>query len=134
MSNYDRIATIKLGDEEQEGARWLLKTLGGNIQHVPAHTGTTTPDYKWNRNYLELKTLSTKSLNSLSKRMKEGSTQIGKYGGLLLNLTEAKELWKNEGTLWRRIHTDMYRYDIKFVIMRRVDDIAKYFVKTTKKR
>ena len=134
MSNYDKIATIKLGDEEQEGARWLLKTLGGNIQHIPAHTGTTTPDYKWGRNYLELKTLSTKSLNSLSKRMEEGSAQIGKYGGLLLNLTEAKELWKNEDALWRRIHTDMYRYNIKFVIVRRGDDIAKYFVKTAKKR
>lgn len=64
--------------------------------------------------------------------MEEDSTQIEKYGGLLFNLTEAKELWKNEDTLWRRIHTDMYRCNIKFVIARRGDDIAKYFERIKK--
>ena len=127
--NYDKVATIKLGQDEKEKAEWLLNTLGGNIQFIPAIQGTNTPDFKWNNTKLELKTVTTKSYNTLSHRIKDASKQVEREGGILLDITKSKELILDSSAFSRRIATDMLRYNIDFIIVKDGDKVYKYYAR-----
>ncbi len=131
--NYDEISISKLGKTEQENAVWLKNTLGGNIQHLPSLADIKQPDYKWNNTKLELKTISTKNIDSFSHIIKRGSKQIERKGGLLLDMTNAQELLSDAISLKRRITTDMYRFNIDFIIIRNGDKLHKYYAKVKRK-
>lgn len=118
----------KVGEEEQEFASWLLSTLGGDITYVP-RSSTPTPDYIWNDEKAELKTLTTKSLNQLSKKISEAATQSGFEGVVFLDLTDAEELWIDEVALFSRIETDLLRFEAAEILVRRGNQLIKYYKK-----
>lgn len=132
MNGFDNKSTVKLGEAEKEAARWILKNIGGSIQYIPTTGTTKTPDYKWNRTELELKTLKTGSLNAVTRRISQGSKQINKNGGLLLDFTNSELIAKNGNLLYKRIQHDMLRYGVDFVIVRDGDAVAKYFARIKK--
>ena len=132
MNGFDANSTVKLGEAEKETARWLLDNIGGSIQYVPTSGITKTPDYKWGRTDLELKTLRTNSINAVTRRINQGSKQIGENGGLLLDFTGSKLIKTDRKLLYEMIQHDMLRYEVVFVIVRKGDKVEKYFARVKK--
>ena len=132
MNGFDANSTVKLGEAEKETARWLLDNIGGSIQYVPTSGITKTPDYKWGRTDLELKTLRTNSINAVTRRINQGSKQIGENGGLLLDFTGSKLIKTDRKLLYEMIQHDMLRYEVDFVIVRKGDKVEKYFARVKK--
>ena len=118
----------KVGEEEQRFASWLLNTLGGDITYVP-RSSTPTPDYVWDGGNAELKTLTTRSLNQLSRKISDASAQVGNNGMIFLDLTDAEELWKDEDALFERIKIDLARFEADGILVRKGSRLVKYYKK-----
>lgn len=119
----------KVGEEEQKFASWLLNTLGGDITYMPTVEGRKTPDYLWDGVNSELKTLSTRSLNQLSSKIREASTQAGDNGTIFLDLTDATDLWTDEVALFTRVEQDLKRFDASSILIKRDNSLIKYYKK-----
>ncbi|MCL2094766.1 minor capsid protein [Candidatus Saccharibacteria bacterium] len=111
--------------EEVEAAHWLRDNIGGSVRYVPRGNHPTY-DFRWRRQNLELKTLLTNNLDQVSKRIREGSQQIGGSGGLFLNISGSS---LRRADLMSRIKADLARFDIDFVIVRDGDNLLAYLVK-----
>ena len=87
---------------------------------------------KRGRTDLELKTLRTNSINAVTRRINQGSKQIGENGGLLLDFTGSKLIKTDRKLLYEMIQHDMLRYEVDFVIVRKGDKVEKYFARVKK--
>lgn len=119
----------KVGEEEQKFASWLLNTLGGDITYVPRSV-TPTPDYVWEGSNAELKTLTTKSLNALSHKIREASDQVGNDGIVFLDLTDTDSLWLDEDALFDRVERDLLRFRASSILIKRGDSLIRYYTKS----
>ena len=79
--------------EEIKVAKWLIKKFGGQIKIMNEREGMKTPDFLWNGESWELKTLSTSSVNGINDNIKKAIKQIESYkpaGGIIVDITSVK--------------------------------------------
>lgn len=69
-------------------ANWIIKELGGDVTLLEEanRPGELTPDFKWNGEYWEAKTITSR--NSIDKQLRKGSKQLGEEkGGIIIDAT-----------------------------------------------
>lgn len=67
-------------------ANWIVKEFGGDVTLLKEANlpGELTPDFEWNGEYWEAKTITSK--NSIDKQLRKGSKQLGKEkGGIIID-------------------------------------------------
>lgn len=70
-------------------ANWIIKEFGGDVTLLEEanRPGELTPDFKWNGEYWEAKTITSR--NSIDKQLRKGSKQLGEEkGGIIIDATE----------------------------------------------
>lgn len=114
--------------EAKECAIWLLKTFGGKIYMLPRINkpdGISTPDYLWNNEYWDLKTINVSGKRVIDNRLNGTKRQCSNY---IIDITN-KLLIKNALT---QIHNVYYSKDRQWVdklILKRNQELIKVFIR-----
>lgn len=72
--------------EDIDTANWIVKEFGGDVTLLKETNlpGELTPDFKWDGEYWEAKTITSK--NSIDKQLRKGSKQLGEEkGGIIID-------------------------------------------------
>lgn len=107
----------KKRENELHTANWMLDMFGGDITILKEKNieNRKTPDFLWNGEYWELKRVSSE--NSIDKRIKYATKQIGEKGGIILDITNSQlPIEKIVNTIDRRAKRRLKNYNIDIII------------------
>lgn len=70
--------------DDLDTAGWIVKWFGGDVELLKESNlpGELTPDFKWNGEYWEAKTITSK--NSIDKQLRKGTKQLGEMKGRII--------------------------------------------------